>query len=198
MIYHFTKISSLVLVVVLLMSCKAIPRLQQKKEMEALAGVSTVQEYDAFLEKHPKTTLRETIIHKRDKLILDEAVAQKSIPMIREFLEKYPETPWKEQANHYIEKGLPNVDEVYNIKTRQEYDRFIEKYPRYEWTAETTYFREGAILEGAIAHKSDEEIKQFLSDYPQTKWVEYANHFLKHGYETPDTEQTIEDSQATK
>lgn len=98
----------LLLLPLVLVSCQTAKE-KKDAQLAALKKTNTLEAYNTFLQENYESSLRESVIYYRDKLVLDTAVSHQSIPMVRDFLRQYPESYWVEQAHHYLEHGFPDL-----------------------------------------------------------------------------------------
>jgi hypothetical protein len=78
----------------------------EKTEHEGLRRIDTVVAYDAFLEAHPQSDWRDSVIYFRDRAALNDAKAAGTPEALQDFLQKYPNSDWADQARYLLKNGV--------------------------------------------------------------------------------------------
>ena len=75
---------------------------QQKIKLDKTRQLNTIEAYDTFLTEHPDSAHRKNLVFERDKLWVTQAIANKNKAQLIDFIRRYPDSKWTEQAHFHI------------------------------------------------------------------------------------------------
>lgn len=121
-----TKIFSLLLLSIMLISCNS-----EKADFEKAEAENSIPAYEAFLEKYPRGEYREVTAQRLEKLAYQFAREKDSVQYYREFKAKYPGSPYLDS----LKTRLQELEFFHALEKDdlQAYRTFIKEYPGSEY-----------------------------------------------------------------
>ncbi len=151
--------------------------------------LNTLCAYEAFVKKHPNSTVTKEAESRIEKLLWQKALNENEEQEYREFLAKYPNSKFAPQIRRRLEL-------IVWQKTREEnsheaYKKFISQYPQGKFT---DMARERVAWETAYSKDTIQAYKEFLSVYPEGVNTNHAkNNIEKQAWKEVEKTKSIED-----
>jgi hypothetical protein len=156
--------------------------LLQKRYLDSLAfqrslALSTVTDYQFFLDQHQDAPQRDTVVQLRNQLAFAAAQQLDSYQAYRDFMDTYPEAEQYSQA----EERYNTL--VFNAQTQTgdlaSYYQFVDAFPNSPYRPQA----EEAIFQIVTADNQPQKYSQFIQDFPKSPLSRQAVNWLYHLYQ---------------
>ena len=155
--------------------------LRQKRHLDSLAfqrslALSTVSDYQFFLDQHQDAPQRDTVVQLRNQLAFTAAQQLDTYQAYRDFMDTYP------AANQYAQAEERYNTLVFNAQTQTgdlaSYYQFIDAFPNSTYRPQA----EEAIFRIVTAGNKPENYTTFIQDFPDSPLSRKAVNWLYHLY----------------
>jgi len=156
--------------------------LYQKRYLDSLAfqrslALSTVTNYQSFLDQHQDAPQRDTVIQLRNQLAFAAAQQLDTYQAYRDFMDTYPEATQYPQAEERYNTLVFNAQtQTGNLAS---YYQFIDAFPNSPYRPQA----EQAIFRIVTAANQPQKYIQFIQDFPDSPLNRQAVNWFYHLYQ---------------